>query len=67
MNEGIIFAEFDTFWFVNEPNVMQFERLTKIFKELIRDKLTNDPHAIIRENFLGKMIKVNQYNSNICY
>lgn len=65
--KGIIFAEFDSFWFINEPNVMQFERLTKVFREMIRDKLINDPHAIIRENFLGKMNKVNQVNSNICF
>lgn len=54
----IIFVEFNAFWFANEPNIMDFERLTKIFKGLIAEKLVNDPHAIIRENFLGKNYKL---------
>lgn len=62
-----IFSEFDSFWFTNEPHVMEFERLSKIFKSLIIEKLTNDPHTIIRENFLGKNYKINQLTKNFCY
>lgn len=62
---SIIFSEFDTFWFANEPNVMEFERLTKIFNKLITEKLKNDPHTIIRENFLGKSYKLCHLNKNI--
>lgn len=59
-----IFIEFDSFWFTNEPNVMDFERLSKIFQSLITEKLKNDPHSIIRENFLGKNYKISQLNSS---
>jgi hypothetical protein len=57
-----IFNEFDAFWFINEPNVMEFERLLRIFKSLIIERLKNDPHTIIRENFLGKNYKISQLN-----
>ncbi len=57
-----VFNEFDAFWHTNEPNVMEFERLLNIFKNLIIEKLKNDPHTIIREHFLGKNYKISQLN-----
>jgi hypothetical protein len=61
LTKGIIFVEFNTFWINNEMNVMSFERFSKIFIAMIRDKLTTDPSCIIRENFLGKIYKLNQF------
>ena len=51
---GITFVEFDKYWFINEPRVMHFENLSKNFVSLMTEKLKNDPHLIIGENFLGK-------------
>ena len=38
---------------MNEPNIMQFENLSKLFIESITDKLKNDNQAIICENFVA--------------
>ncbi len=39
---------------MNEPNIMQFERLSKLFLDNITDRLKNDHQAIICENFASK-------------
>ncbi len=52
--KGVLFVEFDQYWFLNEQNVMNFEKVSKLFYSIIGNKLKNDPHTIIRENFLGK-------------
>ena len=64
-----MFTEFERFWFVNEPNIMHFEKLTKKFNKLVTEKLSKDPHAIIQANFLGKTssLKVSQIDLKSCF
>ena len=54
ISKGVIFAEFDQYWFVTESTVMSFERVSKIFFTNIANKLKHDPHTIIRESFMAK-------------
>lgn len=54
----VLFVEFDQYWFMNEPNVMNFEKVSKLFYNLVANKLKNDPHTIIKENFLGKNLRL---------
>lgn len=54
----VLFIEFDQYWFLNEPNVMNFEKNSKLFFTLVANKLKNDPRTIIKENFLGKNLRV---------
>ncbi len=57
LHTGVLFIEFDQYWFLNEPNVMNFEKNSKLFYTLVANKLKNDPHTIIKENFLGKNLR----------
>lgn len=61
--KGIIFHEFNEFWtnlihndyFGNQPSIMQFEKVSKIFFGFLKNKLQNDPNTVIKEKFMEKM------------
>ncbi len=51
--QGMVFVEFDRFWFANKIEPMRFEQYAKVFRGLVKQKLDS-----IDFGFLGDNLKV---------
>lgn len=50
-----LFVEFNDYWFLKEPNVMQFETISKEFTQQARGWLKIDANLLIKEHQLDKL------------